>query len=122
MNNSILNLEHLREICLGLPGATEDIKWEKNLVFSVGEKMFCAGALTDDFGISFKVGEDDFDELTSSADVIPAPYLARAKWIKVVAPERFSHAEWNRMIKDSYLLVLQKLPKKIQEELSGKDA
>ena len=37
-----MNLESLREFCLSLPGATADIKWGQDLVFSVGKKMFCA--------------------------------------------------------------------------------
>jgi predicted DNA-binding protein (MmcQ/YjbR family) len=44
-----------------LPGATEDIKWETNLVFSVGEKMFAvSGAEGSERGISFKVDDDRF--------------------------------------------------------------
>ena len=34
-------VDTLREICLALPGVTEDIKWGADLAFSVGGKMFC---------------------------------------------------------------------------------
>ena len=36
-----MNIEELRELCLGFPKVTEDIKWVDNLVFSLGGKMFC---------------------------------------------------------------------------------
>jgi predicted DNA-binding protein (MmcQ/YjbR family) len=36
-----VNIEDLRDFCLTLNAATEDIKWGNNLVFSVGGKMFC---------------------------------------------------------------------------------
>jgi predicted DNA-binding protein (MmcQ/YjbR family) len=28
------------ELCRSLPGVTEDVKWENDLIFSVGGKMF----------------------------------------------------------------------------------
>lgn len=35
-----MNAEPLISFCRNLPKATEDIKWGKDLVFSVGNKMF----------------------------------------------------------------------------------
>jgi predicted DNA-binding protein (MmcQ/YjbR family) len=35
-----MNLERLREHCLGFPGATEQVQWGADLVFKVGGKMF----------------------------------------------------------------------------------
>ena len=32
--------EAFRADCLSFPGVTEDLKWEHDLVFSVGKKMF----------------------------------------------------------------------------------
>lgn len=35
-----MKLDHAKTLCRSLPGATEDLKWESSLVFSVGGKMF----------------------------------------------------------------------------------
>jgi predicted DNA-binding protein (MmcQ/YjbR family) len=43
--------------------------------------------------LSFKVEDARFLELTDQPGIIPAPYLARAHWISVIEPQRFSHAE-----------------------------
>ena len=43
------------DFCRGLPGATEDVKWEKDLVFSVGAKMFVVFGLPENEPVGFKV-------------------------------------------------------------------
>ena len=35
-----MNLEKIREYCLSLPHATEEVLWQKDLVFKIGGKMF----------------------------------------------------------------------------------
>jgi len=35
-----MNLDSLREYCATLPGATRDVKWGADEVYSVGGKMF----------------------------------------------------------------------------------
>ena len=75
--------------------------------------MFCVANLSGPFGVSFKVMDIEFEELSTSADVIPAPYVARYKWIYVTATDRFTDAQWEHYIKQSYDLVKAKLPKKM---------
>src|SRR5215212_467997 len=41
-----MNIEAIQVICKKLPAVTEDIKWGNDLVFSVGEKMFCVVGLS----------------------------------------------------------------------------
>jgi predicted DNA-binding protein (MmcQ/YjbR family) len=74
-----MNIETLRKICSSLPAVTEDIKWGNDLVFSVGDKMFCVASLEPPFSSSFKVSDDEFDELSNQEGFAPAPYMARAK-------------------------------------------
>jgi predicted DNA-binding protein (MmcQ/YjbR family) len=112
-----MNIEQLRKFCLSLPGATEDIKWGHDLCFCVGEKMFCVTGLTGPMKVSLKVNEDEFDELSGSSGIIPAPYMARNKWVLVEDPARFNKKEWEHYIRQSYQLVSSKLPKKIQKEI-----
>lgn len=35
-----MTIEELQDICRELPSVTEDIKWENDLCFCVGSKMF----------------------------------------------------------------------------------
>lgn len=112
-----MNIVELRATCLSFPGATEDIKWGNDLCFLVGEKMFCATSANVDQGASFKVTDEDFALLTTREGIIPAPYLARAKWVYVLDFSRISEAEWLHYLRQSYELVKSKLPKKIQNQL-----
>ncbi len=109
-----MNIELLREYCLSLPGVKEDIKWEHDLCFKVAAKMFCITSLEAPHTISFKVTDEKYDELSISPDIIPAPYMARHKWVQVQSWSRLSHAEWESYVKQSYELVKAKLPKKVQ--------
>ena len=40
-----MSLNWIRTFCLALPSVTEDVKWEKDLVFSIGAKMFAVKCL-----------------------------------------------------------------------------
>lgn len=113
-----MNMEKAKQVCRSLPGATEDIKWGADLVFSVGEKMF---AVTDaeQKGFAFKVDDDRFLELTDRPGIIPAPYLARAKWVYIQDPKAVSDKEAAELLRRSYELVFAKLTKKLQREIGG---
>jgi len=115
-----MNIEKAKTVCRSLPGATEDIKWGEDLVFSVGEKMFAVMGNCAAFnGISFKVDDDRFLELTDRAGIIPAPYLARARWIKIADLKAVSDAEATALLQRSYELVFNKLTKKLQREIAA---
>ena len=109
-----------RALAASLPGATEDIKWGADLVFSVGGKMFCV-FLLDDKGraktCSFKVDDERFLELTGLPGIEPAPYLARAKWVQLRPGHALSGADLGALVQRSHALVAAKLTKKLQREL-----
>lgn len=107
----------LKDFCRGLPGATEDIKWGDDLVFSVGGKMFAAFDVDGERQFGFKCDDDDFDRLTELEGIIPAPYLARAGWVQVQRAGGLSAAEKKRLLRRSYDLVKAKLPKRVQREI-----
>ena len=115
-----MNIKKAKVFCSSLPGATEDVKWETNLVFSVGDKMFALTDVDDKAkGISFKVDDDRFLELTDRPGIIPSPYLARAKWVRIEDLKAVSDAEAAALLKRSYELVFAKLTKKLQREIGG---
>ena len=114
-----LSAAQLRALCAHWPGVTEAIKWEVDLVLSVGGKMFAMTPADGSEGgrLSFKVADERFLELTDQPGMIPAPYLARAHWISVIEPTHFSTAELQGFVRDAYVLVRAKLSKKMQTEL-----
>ncbi len=115
-----MNLETLRKFCGGLPGATRDIKWGADEVYSVGEKMFAVFWIDKDKAktVSFKAGADRFLELTDLSGIVPAPYLARAHWVQVQDVKALSDADARALVAHSHALVAAKLPKKIRATLA----
>jgi predicted DNA-binding protein (MmcQ/YjbR family) len=111
-----MNIEMLRNFCKTLPAVTEDIKWGHDLCFLIAGKMFCVTGLEPPFTVSFEVKAEEFDELSSSPGIIPAPYMARNKWIQVQDETRFSKKEWEHYVRQSYELKKAKLPKKLLKE------
>jgi len=111
-------LEEVREWCRLLPHATEDIKWEGDLVFSIGRKMFSVVMLDPPHRISFKCSAEDFAELIERPGIIPALYLARASWISLENGHvAMSRRELRERLTDSYDLVKSRLPRKIRDAL-----
>lgn len=115
-----MDFEAAKVLCRSFAGCTEDIKWGADMVFSVGEKMFAVtGSATPAEGMSFKVDDDRFLELTDRPGIVPAPYLARAKWVYVKADAELSDEEAAAFLRRSYELVLAKLSKKLQREIAA---
>jgi predicted DNA-binding protein (MmcQ/YjbR family) len=114
-----MDIEACRKICKSLPGTTEDIKWGNDLCFSVGGKMFFVISLTSPHTFSFKVSDEDFDEMSTREGFIPAPYLARAKWVYAEQPSKVKIKEGEKYIKGSYELIKAKLTKKMRESLGS---
>jgi predicted DNA-binding protein (MmcQ/YjbR family) len=113
-----MNLAKAKKLCASLPGATGDVKWESSLVFSVGGKMFAAtDAGPKASRISFKVDDDAFLALTDRPGIIPAPYLARAKWVQIDDLKAVSDEEAQALLKRAHELVFNKLTKKLQREI-----
>lgn len=112
-----MNIEQFRKLCLSLPGATEDVKWENDLIFSVGQKMFAGADLLKNSGFGFKCSPDKFAELIEREGIRPAPYAARFHWVSVDGWTVLDDAEVRSLIREAYDLVRAKLPKKVQATL-----
>lgn len=110
----------VRRFSAKLRGATETVQWGDNHVFKVGGKMFAITGDAADARYSFKVDDNRFLELTDIPGIIPAPYLARAKWVQVDPAEcPLSTPELETLLRDAYRIILKRLPKYLQRELSG---
>lgn len=66
---------------------------------------------------SFKVSTEDFDIICERQGFIPAPYMARHKWVHLDDISRLNQREWEERIATSYSLVFSKLPAKMRKEL-----
>ena len=114
-----MNLAAVKKFCASLPGAKGEIKWQVDLVYVVGAKMFCV-AFEDKHKhatVSFKVDDDLFLQYTDRPGFIPAPYMARARWVQVNDLKQVGDAELKALIKRSHQLVCMKLTKKLRAEL-----
>ena len=113
-----MDIDWLRKTCLAFPSVTEQIQWGYDLVFKVGGKMF-AVAPTEPAPVclSFKCSDESFAELTERPQIIPAPYMARAKWIALETPEAIDRRELSELLRNSYDLVFAKISKRLQMEL-----
>jgi predicted DNA-binding protein (MmcQ/YjbR family) len=113
-----MHIEDLQQLCTSLPYVTTDIKWGHDLCFCIGEKMFCVAGLDQQpTSASFKVLDEEFEEMTNKNGIIPAPYVARYKWVLVEDITTLSKQEWEHYVKQSYQLVKDKLPPKIKKTL-----
>ena len=102
---------------MSFPAVTEDVKWESNLCFCIGDKIFCIANLEPPHTFSFKVADEEFDELSATKGFKPAPYLARAKWIFVSDSARLSRSELKDHLHKRYELIKAKLSRKNRKDL-----
>ncbi len=113
-----MNIDWIRQYCLSRPHTTETVQWQDDLVFKIGGKMYAVAKLEPGGPwLSFKCSPDDFARLVEQAGIIPAPYLASAHWVALVAEDALPRAEIKRLLREGYGLVLAKLPKKKQTAL-----
>ena len=113
-----MNLDSIRNYCLSLPHATEDIQWGNDLLFRISGKIFAAMSLDPPHSLSFKCTPEKFDELIEFEGIIPAPYMARNKWVMLERLDALNDVEIKRLIQNSYEMIFSKLTKKAQAELA----
>ena len=108
-----MNVDAIREYCLSFPEATENIQWGDDLCFKVRGKIFVVVGLGKvPQNVCFKVTPELFAELVEREDIIPAPYLARYKWVLLERLDALRTAEIEGLIRQSYDMVVAKAPKK----------
>ncbi|MCF6305851.1 MAG: MmcQ/YjbR family DNA-binding protein [Rhodobacteraceae bacterium] len=109
--------------CGRLIATTNVIQWGNASVWKVGGKIF---AICSRWGqgegpkFSFKCSDLAFEILPQMPDIIPAPYLARAKWVQLEKPEALSAGEFKKHIIAAHEIITAKLTEKLQKELGLK--
>ena len=115
-----MDVESIREFCLSLPHATEGVQWGNDLLFRVGQKMFAVIALdaASPNRLAFKCTPEKFDELIEIDGIVPAPYMARNKWVSLQKLDALPEAVIKSLIRNSYEMVYGKLTKRLKDQLA----
>ena len=106
--------EAFHAAALALPGATYDIKWGADRVYSVGGKMFAHAGVEGDPEpkYMFKASDLAFEMLVEQGLAKPAPYLSRAKWVQLTRFKALSDTDLVAYLAEAHRIVAAKLPAK----------
>ena len=100
------------------------VQWGGASVWKVGGKIFAisvavkdkeTGIITDK--TSFKCSDLSFRILSEQPGIIPAPYLARAKWVQIQSPYHMEKHDLISYINEAHQIIAAKLTKTQQRDL-----
>jgi predicted DNA-binding protein (MmcQ/YjbR family) len=115
-----VNYEDLREYCLSLKGTTECFPFDDvSLVLKVQGKMFALIPLDNpDTQIVLKCNPERAIALREEySSIVPAYHFNKKYWNSVIIDPSISRTLLCELIRHSYDLVVEKLPKKMKDEL-----
>ncbi len=117
-----MDFEWIRAFCLALPHTTEDIQWGNDLLFRVGRKIYASVCLdpASPSRLSFKCTPEEFAMLIEQEGISPAAYVARYHWVSLERLDVLPREELKRLVRDSYQMVLARLPKSVQAQLGNR--
>ncbi|MDO4971464.1 MAG: MmcQ/YjbR family DNA-binding protein [Bacteroidales bacterium] len=114
-----MNIEDVREYCLSLPGAMEDLFAPDWLSFRIGGKWFAIlwlGAPRPT--VEVKLLPERGEELRERyAGVSPGYHMNKRHWNNLVLDSGLTDQQVKEWISESYHLVRGKLPKSIRQTL-----
>ena len=114
-----MNPEQFDAFCLSLPATSMDVLWGADQVYKVGGKMFAV--LGPEGTFSFKANDVAFEMLTQTGAAIPAPYMARNKWVFFEKQGKVPDKDLKVYLTTAHELTAAKLPKKLRRAI-GLDA
>lgn len=106
--------------CSGLTGTSHVVQWGGSSVWKVGGKIFAICSVWgkgDHTKVSFKCSDLAYTVLTDQPGIVPAPYLARAKWVQVEDPAALDDVGLRDYIGAAHALVASTLTRKARKEL-----
>ncbi|CAL1516373.1 MmcQ/YjbR family DNA-binding protein [Chitinophaga sp. MM2321] len=110
--------DHTLNLCQSLPAVTTQKKWDNELRFFVGEKLFCMISLDPPHRVSFKCSQPQYHQLISRPGIVPAPHLARYHWVQVVKEDILPAPELESYLHNAYELIVSSLPLIEQEAIN----
>ena len=114
-----MNIESIRDYCINKKAATESFPFdEKTLVFKVMNKMFALTNIEGELRINLKCNPKKALELREEFDfVLPGYHMNKQHWNTVYLDGSVPQGELERMIDNSFLLVVSKMTKKDQQSI-----
>ncbi|PIB36478.1 MmcQ-like protein [Reichenbachiella sp. 5M10] len=115
-----MNIEEFRAYCLSKPGVTEGFPFdESTLVFKVMNKLFALTNIDDFVSINLKCDPELALELREQySSVQPGYHMNKKHWNTVTVGQDASDQHVFEWTDHSYQLIVDKLPKKLKEELA----
>ena len=114
-----MKIEELREYCLSIPLATEDMPFkDEYLMFRVYEKWFAVIPLNDgELKVSLKCNPEEAIELRERYESVEAAWHFNKKyWNTIMLNGDMDDETLKSWIKHSVQEVVKKLPKKLRDE------
>jgi len=117
-----MNVESAREYCLKLQGCTESFPFdETTLVMKVGGKMFALINLDESPSVNLKCDPEKAIILRETfSTVLPGYHMNKKHWNTVLLDGSIKDELLMNWIKDSYHLVINKLPLTLKNQLGFK--
>jgi predicted DNA-binding protein (MmcQ/YjbR family) len=106
--------------CLALPAATLSVQWGDSRVFKVGGKMFAVIGLNSEEAVpayNFKASDMAFELLIEHGLARPAPYLQRAKWVRLLKPDALGDNDLKAYLGQAHAIVAARLTRARKREL-----
>jgi len=117
-----MNIEELRNFCLSFNGVEETTPFGPDtLVFKVMGKMFALVSLDETpLRCNVKCDPEQVEDLRATfTGVIPGYHMNKQHWNTLVFDGSFSDSDAHRWVRDSYDLIVNSLPKRLQSELDA---
>ncbi|MEO1021846.1 MAG: MmcQ/YjbR family DNA-binding protein [Bacteroidota bacterium] len=114
-----MNIEEYYEYCSGLPGTEEGFPFDEYiLVFKVGGKIYALTHVEEFNYINLKCDPDRAVALRAEyEDITPGYHMSKKHWNSVGTRGALEDDLIRELIKDSYTLILNSLPKKAREDV-----
>ncbi|MBP9924411.1 MAG: MmcQ/YjbR family DNA-binding protein [Cyclobacteriaceae bacterium] len=114
-----MNIEAFRSYCLSKKGVTEEFPFDADtLVFKVMGKMFALTDLDSFESVNLKCDPEKAVQLREEfSSVLPGYHMNKKHWNTVLMDSDVTDRLVKEWIDDSYLLVVDSLPKKMRQEL-----
>jgi len=115
-----MNIESYRNHCLSKRGVTEEFPFDESaLVFKVAGKMFSITNVDNFVSFNVKCDPEHAIELRECyAAVLPGYHMNKKHWNTILVDGTVPDDTLASWIDDSYDLVVDKLPKRLKEELN----
>ncbi len=123
-----MKLDDFNSFCASLKATTKVIQWGGAHVWKVGDKIFAIASYwgpntkgkslpEEGSRISFKCTDFSYSILIEQEGIIPAPYLARAKWVQLQEQDAMNDEDVKSYITQAHEIISAKLTRKQRDEL-----